>query len=90
MLFRPMILAVPALVLLAACEGGMMRSDGGTTLAPPGSNDISTTPEGIADPALSAASNAGECEQLALIIENADSSESARQDAFENRARLGC
>ncbi len=93
MLFRPMFLAVPALVLLAACEEGMMSSGAGTTLAPLGSNDINTTattPDGIADSALNAPGNAGECEQLALIIESADSSEGARQEAVEERARLGC
>ena len=93
MLFRPMFLAVPALVLLAACEEGMMSSGGGTTLAPLGANDINTTattPEGIAQSAVNAPGDAGQCEQLALVIESADSSESARQEALDDRARIGC
>ena len=93
MLFRPMFLAVPALVLLAACEEGMMSSGGGTTLAPLGTNDINTTattPEGIAQSAVNAPGDAGQCEQLALVIESADSSESARQEALDDRARIGC
>ena len=87
MLFRPMFLAVPALVLLAACEEGMMSSGGRATLAPLGANDNDTTaatPEGIADFAFNAPGNAQECESLALVIE------SARPEAVEDRARLSC
>jgi hypothetical protein len=88
------VLALSAFTVLAACEEGMMASSGGgnvnTGIGANNIDTVATTPEGIAQTALNAPGNVGECTDLALVIESADSTEVARQTAIDERARLGC
>ena len=102
MISRLSLLAVPALVLLAGCDesmmmGGATAGDAGTIGA--GANTqvgaaniqtTATTPQGILNAQLAEPGQAGECERLALIIEDSASTEVARQGAIEDRQRIGC
>lgn len=96
MISRLSLLAVPALLFVAGCED-MMMADSGTigsgTNTGVGANSIdtaATTPEGIAAAQIAEPGQAGECERLALIIEDSASTEVARQGAIEDRQRIGC
>ncbi len=96
-------LAIPALILVAGCDesmmagGGQTAADSGTIGA--GSNTqigaanvqtTATTPSGVVRAQLAEPSQAGECERLALVIEDSSSTEVARQAAIEDRQRIGC
>jgi hypothetical protein len=96
MFSRLYLLAVPALILVAGCDETMM-ADSGTigsgTNTNVGANNIdtaATTPEGIAAAQIAQPGQAGECERLALVIEDSASTEVARQGAIEDRQRIGC
>jgi hypothetical protein len=102
MQLRLSFLAVPALILVAGCDE-MMMAGGGTagdagTIGAGASTQIgaanvqtsATTPDGIVAAQLAQPSQAGECERLALVIEDAASTEVARQAAIEDRQRIGC
>lgn len=96
MILRLSLVAVPALLLLVGCEDMMGNSDGtlgtGTTsgIGAVSVDTTATTPEGIQRAQVAEPSQAGECERLALTIENSASTEVARQAAIEDRARIGC
>jgi hypothetical protein len=95
MILRLSILAVPALMLLAGCEdmiggGGTLGTGTTTDVGAISVDTTATTPEGIQRAQLAEPSQAGECERLALIIEDSASTEVARQAAIEDRARIGC
>ncbi|EYD75801.1 hypothetical protein Rumeso_02583 [Rubellimicrobium mesophilum DSM 19309] len=96
-------LAVPALLLVAGCDesmmmgGGQTAGDAGTigsgTNTQVGADNIqttATTPQGILRAQLAEPSQVGECERLALVIEDSASTEVARQAAIEDRQRIGC
>ena len=97
------LLAVPALLFVAGCDESMMMG-GGQTAADSGTigsgantqvgaaniQTTATTPEGVLNAQLAAPSQAGECERLALVIEDSESTEVARQAAIEDRQRIGC
>jgi hypothetical protein len=95
MISRLSLIAVPALVLLAGCDdmmagGGTMGTGTNTGVGAIDADTTATTPGGIVAAQIAAPGNAGECERLALTIENSDSTEVARQAAIDDRARLGC
>jgi len=96
-------IAVSALILVAGCDGSMMMGTGQTagdagtigsgTNTQVGADNIqttATTPQGVLRAQLAAPSQAGECERLALVIEDSTSTEVARQGAIEDRQRIGC
>jgi hypothetical protein len=95
MISRLSLIAVPALVLLAGCDdmmagGGTMGTGTNTGVGAIDADTTATTPGGIVAAQIAAPGDAGECERLALTIENSDSTEVARQAAIDDRARLGC
>jgi hypothetical protein len=98
MQLRLSLLAVPALILLAGCDESMMLGGdagniGSGTNTQVGAANIqttATTPGGVVAAQLAEPSQAGECERLALVIEDSASTEVARQAAIEDRQRIGC
>ena len=102
MQLRLSLLAIPALFLVAGCDesmmmGGAAPGDSGTIGAGAntqvGADNIqtaATTPAGITATQLAEPSQVGECERLALVIEDSASTEVARQAAIEDRQRIGC
>ncbi|MBP1805965.1 hypothetical protein [Rubellimicrobium aerolatum] len=91
MISRLTVVAIPALLLLAACEeGGVLGTGTNTGIGATDAQTAGTTPEGILSSQISAPSNAGTCENLALRIENSETNEVERQASIEERERLGC
>jgi hypothetical protein len=95
MISRLSIIAIPALILLAGCEdmmagGGTIGSGTNTGVGAISADTTGTTPAGVVAAQVATPGDAGECERLALIIEDSASTEVARQAAIDDRARIGC
>lgn len=95
MISRLSLVAVPALIFLAGCEDmmgstGTLGSGTNTQVGAANIDTTATTPEGIQRAQLAEPSQAGECEDLALRIEDSESTEVERQAAIEERQRIGC
>ena len=95
MILRLSFLAVPAMMLLAGCEdmmgsGGTLGTGATTEIGAISADTTATTPEGVVAAQVAAPGDAGECQRLALTIEDSASTEVARQAAIEDRMRLGC
>ncbi|TNC71377.1 hypothetical protein [Rubellimicrobium roseum] len=91
MISKPLALAAAALLFVAACEEGAVLGSGTNTgIGATDVDSVATTPDGVVADAVSAPGDAGECQELALRIEDSEQTEVARQAAIEERQRLGC